>query len=83
MLRCTDNCKLIRPLEVLGEEAELVQGRIPSEETGCVYEGSMDEDAKHVLPTESRVLERIAVVDGMVISHQMQSTVLGTVVDLS
>ena len=50
----------------------------------CVCEGSMDEDATHVLPTESRVVEKgIAVVDGMVILHKMQSTALGTVVDLS
>ena len=44
----------------------------------------MDEDATHVLPTESRDVERgIAVVDGMVILHKMQSTALWTVVDLS
>ena len=54
MLRCTDKCKLIRLLELLGNEAELEQGRLPSEETGCVYEGPLAEDAKHVLPTESR-----------------------------
>ena len=63
---------------------ELEQGRLLSDETGCVCEGSMDEYAKHVLPTESRDVERgIAVVDGMVILHKMQSTALGTVVDLS
>ena len=60
---------------LLGKEAELEQGRIPSEENGRVYEGSMDEDATHVLPTESRDVERgVAVVDGMVILHKMQST---------
>ena len=53
---------------LLGKEAELEQGRLPSEETGRVYEGSMDEDATHVLPTESRDVERgVAVVDDMVI----------------
>ena len=30
MLRCTDNAKLIRLLELLGNEAELEQGRLPS-----------------------------------------------------
>ena len=30
MLRCTDNAKLIRLLELLGHEAELEQGRLPS-----------------------------------------------------
>ena len=49
-----------------------------------MYEGSMDEDATHVLPTEGPDLERgIAVVDGMVILHKMQSTALGTNVELS
>ena len=44
----------------------------------------MDEDATHVLPTESRDVEKgIAIVDGMDILHKMQSTALGTVVDLS
>ena len=44
----------------------------------------MDEDATHVLPTESRDVERgVAVVVDMVILHKMQSTALGTVVDLS
>ena len=60
--------KLIRLLQLLGNEAKLEQGRLPSEETGCVYEGPLDEDATNVLPTESRDVERgIAVVDGMVI----------------
>ena len=45
MLRCTDMSKLIRLLEMLGKETKLEQGRLPSEETGCVYECSMDEDA--------------------------------------
>ena len=46
-------------------------------------ECSLDEDATHVIPTESRDVERgMAVVDGMVILHKMQSTALGTVVDL-
>ena len=80
----TDKSKLIRLLEMIGKGAEPEQGRLPSEETGCVYEGSMDEDATHVLPTKSRDVERgMAVVDGMVILHKMQSTSLGTVVDLS
>ena len=84
MLRCTDKSKLIRLLELLGNEAEREQGSLPSEETGCVYEGPLDEDATHVLPTESRDVEKgIAVVDGLVILHKMQSTALGTVVDLS
>ena len=84
MLRCTDKSKLIRLLELLGNEAELAQGRLPSEETGCVYEGPLPEDAMHILPTESRDVGRgIAVVDGMVILHKMQSTAIGTVVDLS
>ena len=75
---------MIRLLELLGNEAELEQGSLPSEETGCVYEGPLDEKATHVLPTESRDVERgIAVVDGMVILHKMQSTTLGIVVDLS
>ena len=84
MIRCTDKSKLFRLLEMLGKEAELEQGRLPSEETGCVYEGSMDAYATPALPTESRDVERgVAVVDGMVILHKMQSTALGTVVDLS
>ena len=69
---------------MLGKEAELEQGCLPSEETGRVYECSMDADATPVLPTESRDVERgVAVVDGMVILHKMQSTALGTIVDLS
>ena len=49
-----------------------------------MYDGPLDEDATHVLPTESRDVEKgIAVVDGMAILHKMQSTALGTVVDLS
>ena len=84
MLRCTDKSKLIHLLEMLGKEAELERGRLPSEETGRVYEGSMDENATHVLPTEGRDVERgVAVVDGMVILHKMQSTALRTIVDLS
>ena len=84
MLRCTDKSKLIRLLEMLGKEAELEQGRLPSEETGRVYEGSMDAVATPALPTESRDVERgVAVVDGMVLLHKMQTTALGTVVDLS
>ena len=40
--------------------------------------------ATHVLPTESRDVEKgIAVVDGMAILHKTQSTALGTVVGLS
>ena len=84
MLRCTDKSKLIRLLEMLGKEAKLEQDRLPSEETGCVYECSMDEDATHVLPTDSLDVDRgFAVVDGMVILHKMQSAALGIVVDLS
>ena len=30
MLRCTYNAKLIRLLELLGNEAEIEQGRLPS-----------------------------------------------------
>ena len=49
-----------------------------------MYDGPLDEDATHVLPTESRDVEkRIAVVDGRAILHKMQSTTIGTVVDLS
>ena len=49
-----------------------------------MYEGSIDEDAIHVLRTECRDAERgVAVVGSMVILHKMQSTALGTVVDLS
>ena len=71
-------------LEMLGKEAKLEQCRLPSEETGCVYECSMDEDARHDLPTESLDVDRgITDVDGMVILHKMQSTALGIVVDLS
>ena len=74
MGQCYD-AKLIRLLELLGNEAELEQGGLPSEETGCVYEGPLAEDAMHILPTESRDVGRgIAVVDGMVILHTMQST---------
>ena len=43
----------------------------------------MDEDATHVLPTQSRDVERgVAVLDGMAILHKMQSTALGTLFDL-
>ena len=58
MLRCTDKSQLIRLLEMLGKEAKLEQGRLPSEETGCMYECSIDEDATHVLPTESLNVDR-------------------------
>ena len=48
-----------------------------------MYDDPLDEDATHVLPTESRDVEKgIAVVDGMAILHKMQFTALGTVVDL-
>ena len=84
MLQCTDKSKAIRLLAMLGKEAELVWGRLPSEETERVYEGTMDDDATHVLLTESRDVKRgITVVDGMVILHKIQSTALGTVIDLS
>ena len=39
MLRCTDKSMWIRLLEMLRKETELGQGRLPSEETGCVYDG--------------------------------------------
>ena len=49
-----------------------------------MYDGPLDEDATHVLPTKSRDVEKgVAVVDGMAVLHRMQSTALGTVVDLS
>ena len=49
-----------------------------------MYDGPLDEDSTHVLPTESRDVEKgIAVVDGMALLHKLQSTALGTVVDLS
>ena len=49
-----------------------------------MYDGPLDEDATHVLPTERRDVEKgIAVVDGMAILHKTQSTALGTVLDLS
>ena len=49
-----------------------------------MYDGPLDEDATHVLPTESPDVETgIAGVDGMAILHKMQSTALGTVDDLS
>ena len=49
-----------------------------------MYDCPLDEDATHVLQTQSRdVAKAIAVVDGMAILHKMQSTALGTVVDLS
>ena len=49
-----------------------------------MYDGPLDEDATHVLPTGSRDMEKgIAVVDGMSLLHKMQSTALRTVVDLS
>ena len=47
-----------------------------------MYDGPLDEDATHVLPTKSRDVEKgVAVVDGMAVLHRMQSTALGTVVD--
>ena len=83
MLRCTYTSKWIRLLEIPGNEAELVQGRLPSEETRCVYEGPLDEDATHVLPTEGRDVERDRSCRCHVILHEVQSTALGTVVGLS
>ena len=48
-----------------------------------MYDGPLDEDATHVLPTEIRDVEKgIAVVDDMAPLHKMQSTALGTVGDL-
>ena len=35
---------------MLGKEAELEQGRLPSEVNGCVHEGPMDEDTTYVQP---------------------------------
>ena len=70
VLRCTDKSQLIRLLQMLGKEAKLEQGRLPSEETGCVDECSIDEDATQVLPTESLGVGRwITDVDGMVWSY--------------
>ena len=84
MLRRTDKSQFIRLLEMLGKEAKLERGRLPSEETGCVHECLMNEDATHVLPTESLDVDKgITYVDGMVILHKIQSTALGIVVDLS
>ncbi len=65
MLRRKDKSKFIRLLEMLGREAELEQGRLQSDDTGYVCEGSMDEYATHVLPAESRDVEL------MVILHKM------------
>ena len=50
MLWGTDNVKLIHFLEMLGKEAELEKGRLPSEVNGCVHEGPMDEDTTYVRP---------------------------------
>ena len=50
MLRGTDKVKLIHLLEILGKEAELEQGRLPSEVNGCVHEGPMDEDTTYAQP---------------------------------
>ena len=52
MLRCTDKVKLINllKLEMIGKEAELEQGRLPSEVNGCVHEGPTDEDTTYVQP---------------------------------
>ena len=41
---------LLLLLEMLGEEAELEQGRLPYEVNGCVHEGPMDEDTTYVQP---------------------------------
>ena len=71
MLQCTDKSKLIRLLEMLGKEAELEQGLVPSEETGCVYEGSMDEDA--TLDEDARSTALGTVVD---ISHRFNDLLL-------
>ena len=82
VLRCTDKSQLIRLPEMLGKVAELEQGRLPSEETGCVYECYMDEDATQVLPTESPDVNR-GITHGMVILHKIQSIAFGMVVDVS
>ena len=52
MLRCTDKVKLINllKLEMIGKEAELEQGRLPSEVNGCMHEGPMAEDTTYVQP---------------------------------
>ena len=50
MLRYTDKVKFIHLLEMLGEEAALEQGRLPSEVNGCVHEGPMDEDTTYAQP---------------------------------
>ena len=49
-------------------EANLEEVHLPSEVTASVQVGSMDEDTKHVPPTESRGMERwTAVVVGIFI----------------
>ena len=50
MLRGTGKVKLIHLLEMLGKEAELEQGRLPSEVNGCMHECPMDEDTTYVQP---------------------------------
>ena len=54
MLRYTDKVKFIHLLEMFGKEAEVEQGRLPSEVNGCVHEVPMDEDTTYALPAESR-----------------------------
>ena len=62
MLRCPDKSKLIRLLEMLGKEAKLEQGRLPSEDTGCVYECSMDEDVTdYKMVTTKRINQSILI----------------------
>ena len=57
MLLGTDKVKLIHLLEMLEKEAELEQGRLPSEGNGCVHDGPMDEDATYVQPFYQLVVE--------------------------
>ena len=73
---------------MLGKEAELEQGRLPSEVNGCVHESPMDEDTTYVQPLYQLRVEAWrkgsqSFVDGIVILHKMKSKALQTVVDLS
>ena len=89
MLRGTDKVKLVYILDMLGKEAELEQGCLPSEVNGCVHEGPMDEDTTHVQPFYQLRVEawrngsQYCIIDGSVILHRMKSNALGTLVDLS
>ena len=80
---CTDTSKLIHLLEMLGKEAKLERGRLPSEETDYVHEGPMDEYTTHVLQADSWGMEKgFTAVDGIVILHKIKFNALQTVVGL-